>query len=303
MPSTQACTEARQVLGGSPLSIPHSRKPRMNELHDAQPQAERREDPVLLDIADGLATITLNRPGRNNGINAVWAEHLSRFVEQIATTPDLRVLLIRGNGPRFCVGADLDWLRLGEAGAASRINRILLDLNSSLMTLRSLPLIVVAAVHGAAAGGGFGLMNAADLVIASSDTQFTSAYTRIGGTPDCSLSYVLPRIVGERRALEMMLLPELFDAATAQRLGVVNFVVLKDSFDAEVAKLVKRLLDGPSQAYAAVKRLTYASLSASLADQLDAERRAMVAMSAWRDFQEGVSAFVEKRAPRFGKLE
>ncbi|MDB5921025.1 MAG: enoyl-CoA hydratase/isomerase family protein [Massilia sp.] len=274
----------------------------MNKPHDELLQGEPIDEPVLLSIANGLATMTLNTPARSNGINLRWAHDVGRFIDQVANTDGVRVLLIRANGPRFCAGADLDWLRPGESGAGARIDDVLLTLNPALIALRSLPLIVVAAVHGAVAGGGFGLMNAADLVIASSETQFTLAYTRIGATPDCGASYWLPRILGERSALELMLLSEVFNAQKAHELGLVNFVAGKESFDAEVRKLVNRLLDGPPHAYAAVKQLTYQSLSAPIADQLDHERRLLVQMTRGGDFKEGVQAFVEKRVPCFGRI-
>jgi 2-(1,2-epoxy-1,2-dihydrophenyl)acetyl-CoA isomerase len=268
--------------------------------HEDLPDHERCEDPVLFTIVQGLATITLNTPARNNGINAAWVEHVVRFIDRVATTPEVRVLLIRGNGPRFCAGADLDWLRPEAPDAMDRLNQILVDLNPALATLRALPVVVVAAVHGAVAGGGLGLMNAADLVIASSETQFTLAYTRIGATPDCGASYFLPRIVGERRALELMLLSDVFDAGKAHDLGLVNVVAPKASFNAEVDKLVKRLLDGPAHAFAAVKKLAYQSLETSFAEQLDAERRLLIQMTLTRDFHEGVKAFFDRRQPRFG---
>lgn len=259
------------------------------------------DPPVLLDVADGLAVITLNRPDRNNAIDAAWVLHMTGSIEKVATTPGIRVLLIRANGPRFCVGADLDWIRPAEASARDRVSRILLDMNPALIALRTLPLIVVTAVHGAVAGGGFGLMSAADLVIASSETRFSLAYTRIGGTPDLGASYFLPRALGERRALELMLLSEPFDAAKALALGLVNFVAPQESFDAEVKKRVNQLLVGPAEAFAAVKKLTYRSLGATMHDQLDCERQTFVSMTEGSDLQEGVKAFVEKRAACFGK--
>jgi 2-(1,2-epoxy-1,2-dihydrophenyl)acetyl-CoA isomerase len=199
----------------------------------------------------------------------------------------------------FCPGADLEWLRPLEEGAEQRIDELLPRLNPLLAHLRELPMIVVAAVHGAVAGGGLGLMNAADIVIASSETKFNLAYSRIGATPDLGATFYLPRLIGERRAMELMLLSDSFDAARARELGLVNFVASQETFDAEVDHLVKRLLDGPSEAHASIKRMIYAPTVSDLALQHEAERRNLLAAVRGAELGEGVRAFVSKRAPRF----
>src|SRR5690606_29114874 len=127
---------------------------------------------------------------------------------------------------------------------------------------------VVTAVHGSVAGGGLGLMNAADLVLAASNTKFSLAYSRIGATPDLGASFYLPRLLGERRAMELLLLSEPFDAQRAVELGLVNFVVPHQHFDEETDALVKRLLGGPPQAFSSIKRLVYGAHEALLHDQL-----------------------------------
>jgi 2-(1,2-epoxy-1,2-dihydrophenyl)acetyl-CoA isomerase len=151
-----------------------------------------------------------------------------------------------------------------------------------------MPAVVVAAVQGAVAGGGIGLLTMADLVIASSNTKFNLAYTKIGATPDLGTTWHLPRLIGERRALELMLLSDEFDAARAHELGLVNFVVPAERFDAEVKRLVERIARGSRGAQEAVKRLVYGASSASLDAQLESERREMLAATVRDDFLAGV---------------
>jgi 2-(1,2-epoxy-1,2-dihydrophenyl)acetyl-CoA isomerase len=172
-----------------------------------------------------VATITLDNPATRNALDGETINSLAAAFTRLEDEPELRVVLIRANGRMFCPGADLGWLKPGEPGMAQRMDSVLTALNPAVVRVRRLPAIVVAAVHGAVAGGGLGLMNAADLVIASDDTKFNLAYTRIGGTPDLGATWYLPRLLGERRAMELLLLSEGFDAQRARELGLVNFVV------------------------------------------------------------------------------
>lgn len=258
-----------------------------------------REPAVLLQVADGLATITLNSPETRNTIGGRLKDDLAIALERVTHAHDLRVILIRANGPMFCPGADIDWLRPDTPGAPERVDAVLDALNPLLAQLRASPAIVVAAVHGAVAGGGLGLMNVADLVIAASGTRFNTAYTRIGATPDLGATWWLPRLVGERRALDLLLLAEGFDAQQAQALGLVNFVAPAEQFDAEVTRLVQRVLGGARGAFAKVKQLVYGAHDATLPVHLQAERERLVDAASGTEFLEGVRAFAEKRTPRF----
>lgn len=254
---------------------------------------------VLLAFERGLATITLNKPDRNNGLDSDMAVMLCDAAASIAARGDVQVVLLRGAGPRFCVGVDLAWLRPDAAGCAERMRATIERLNAFVIALRGLSAVVVAAVHGSAAGGGFSLMCAADLVVAQQGVVLATAYSRIGGTPDCGLSYFLPRIVGERRALELQLSSRALDGAEALALGIVQRLVPADEFQGTLDGLVSQLLAGPPNAYAATKRMTYASLDTGLPQQLDAELHAMLAAHAGGELTEGIAAFREKRAADF----
>lgn len=255
---------------------------------------------VLLSIKDGRATITMNRPERGNGLDIDSVRLLSEAVERVEADGTARVLVLRAKGPRFCVGADLHWLDPQRPGAHDRVFQVLELLNPTLLKLRSMPIVVVAGVQGAVAGGGVGLMVASDLVLAAEGATVKLAYPRIGATPDAGATYFLPRILGERKALELLLFGgDTISTATAHRFGLFNFVTSQEDFVAALESLVLRLTEGPGQALAKTKALAYLSLSNSLAGQLEAERAAFVATADTPDFHEGVRAFLQKRPPHF----
>jgi len=254
----------------------------------------------LLDIGSGRATITLNTPDRGNGLDTDSVRLLSEAVERVEADGTVRVLVLRAKGPRFCVGADLHWLDPQRSGANDRVFQVLELLNPTLAKLRNMAAVVVAGVQGAVAGGGVGLMAASDLVLAAEGATVNLAYPRIGATPDAGATYFLPRILGERKALELLLLGgDTINTATAQRFGLFNFVAAQEDFAAALESLVLRLTAGPGQALAKTKALAYLSLSNSLAGQLEAERAAFVATTETADFHEGVRAFLQKRQPHF----
>jgi 2-(1,2-epoxy-1,2-dihydrophenyl)acetyl-CoA isomerase len=267
----------------------------MTEPGSANQAAVDPAAPVLFSIVDGLATLTLNRPQHLNGLTSTMARQMRDAVLEVQRRSDVRVLLLQGAGARFCAGVDLGWLLPEEPGCDQRMRDTLDGLGSFVQTVRELPAIVVAAVQGAAAGGGFALMCAADLVLASDDARLSTAYTRIGGTPDCGLSYLLPRLVGERKAMELLLLSDPLDAATALHLGLVNQVAPAAQFPAVVDALVRRLLQGPGQALARTKRLVTQALDQSFPAQLESELQGMLNAQACGEMLEGVRAFRQKR--------
>ena len=173
------------------------------------------------------------------------------------------------------------------------------ELHRAVLALRRALKPVVASVHGAVAGAGVSLVVAADFVIAAADTQFTLAYSRIGASPDGGATWFLPRLVGYQKALELMLLSEAVDAATMQALGVVNRVVPAADLERETRRVVERLANGPTLAYAATKKLANQGFVNSLPQHLDEEAQAFARCAATHDFAEGVTAFVEKRKPVF----
>lgn len=256
-------------------------------------------DTVLYSVADGVATIALNRPRVMNALDAAMIGRLRECAEGVERDPAVRAVVVRGEGPAFLAGGDVSVFHANLADIPALVRAGATELHRAILALRRAPKPVLAAVHGAVAGAGVSLMAAADLAIAAEGTQFTLAYSRIGTSPDGGATYFLPRLVGARRALELMLLSDPIDAQTALRLGLVNWVVDAGQLAAETARIARRLAQGATAAFAQTKRLVDQGHGQALTAQLDAEVEAFVRCAGTRDFAEGVSAFVEKRKPDF----
>lgn len=256
-------------------------------------------DVVLLEVTDAIARIRFNRPAALNAIDEAVAQGFHSACEAVSRRRDVRVIVLSGEGRAFMAGGDVRRMHDARAHAPSLVGELLDLINPALLLLAELPVPVLASLHGAVAGAGIGIALAADLAIAADDTQFNLAYSRIGATPDVGTTWMLPRVIGLRRALEMALLSETCDAAEALRLGLINRVVPRDALETGTEALARQLASGPTLAYGRAKRLLRTSGDVTLRQQLDAERTAFIESAGTGDFQEGVSAFVEKRAPRF----
>jgi 2-(1,2-epoxy-1,2-dihydrophenyl)acetyl-CoA isomerase len=215
----------------------------------------------------------------------------------------VRAIVIRGAGKVFSAGGDIQEMlrdvRDGEDPAAY-FRAPLYVFGQVVLALRQTPKPVLAAVHGAVAGVGFNAMLACDLRMATETTRFTQAFIKIGLSPDGGGTWLLPRMVGPARAAQLVLLPTELDAATAQAWGLVNWVVPEKDFDAGVNETARRLANGPGVAMARAKLLLNAAYERDLVSQIEAERLAQIENAASPDFDEGLTAFVEKRKPRFG---
>ncbi len=247
----------------------------------------------------GVATISFNRPQVLNALDAEMIHALHAACERARDDAAVRAIVLRGNGPAFVAGGDIAMFHANRNRLPEMAEELSAELHYAILALRTAPKPVIASVHGAVAGAGVSLLAAADLAIAADDTKFTLAYSRIGASPDGGATWFLPRLVGARRALELMLLADAFDAQTALRFGLVNRVVAAADLAAETARLSQRLANGPTLAYAATKALVNQSFETSLAEQLDAEAAAFVQGTRTADFGEGVAAFVHKIKPEF----
>jgi 2-(1,2-epoxy-1,2-dihydrophenyl)acetyl-CoA isomerase len=255
---------------------------------------------VVVDTEGATAVIRLNRPDVMNAMNVDMAEGLLEAVSRIAAMGEIRAVLVRGEGRSFCAGGDVAGFVRNQGRITDHIDELVGPLHKAISALVELPVPSVAMLHGAVAGAGFGLAMACDFAVAAHNSKFTLAYSRLGASPDSASSWMLPRLVGFRKAMEIALLSDLFDAEEALRLGLVNKVVPADRIESEVQSLLARLAQGPTRAYGRIKTLMRASGSASLDAQLAAEFDAFQASARTNDFAEGVKAFVDKRNPQFG---
>jgi 2-(1,2-epoxy-1,2-dihydrophenyl)acetyl-CoA isomerase len=256
-------------------------------------------DTVLYSIADGVATITLNRPQVMNALDVGMLRGLRVAAERAERDASARAVVMRGAGPAFLAGGDIALFHANLARMPALVKEGATELHQTILALRRAPKPVLASVHGAVAGAGMSLLAAADLCIAAEGTKFTMAYSKLGTSPDGGATHSLPRLVGNRKALELMLLSDAFEAQAALALGLVNWVVGAERLGAETEAIARRLAQGATVAYGEIKRLVYASADQSLAAQLDAEKEAFARCAGTRDFAEGVTAFIEKRKPGF----
>jgi 2-(1,2-epoxy-1,2-dihydrophenyl)acetyl-CoA isomerase len=257
-------------------------------------------DPILYELDDaGVATITLNRPDAANGMSLDLTRRLFEVAAEAAADPAVRAAVVTGQGRFFSAGGDLKSISAAGDDVGSTITQIATHLHSALARFARMNAPVIAAVNGIAAGAGFSLALACDLVIAAESATFTSAYTAAGLTPDGSSTYYLPRLVGLRKAMELMLLNRRLPATEALELGMVNEVVPDGEELRRATDLAAQLAAGPTLAYGGVKRLLRSSLSATLETQMEDETSLIAAMSATADGREGVAAFLEKRQPEF----
>jgi 2-(1,2-epoxy-1,2-dihydrophenyl)acetyl-CoA isomerase len=255
---------------------------------------------VLLDFEGGLATLRLNRPDKGNAIDDSMAADLAEAATQIAERPDIRAVLIAGNGPNFTVGGDLG-LFAGTAHEQlpNRLRRMIDSYHLAIERLTSIDAPVVAAVRGGAGGGGLGLLYVADIVVAADDARFALGYGALGLTADGGNTWFLPRMVGMRRAQELFLLNRRLTAQEALDFGLVSRLAPSDSVESEANALAATLAAGPTRAYGAVRRMLRQSFETGLSDQLEAEKESIISTSSTDDAKEGIAAFVAKRRPQF----
>ena len=251
------------------------------------------------DVDSGVATITLNRPEALNAMSPAMAKELHEVALQIDANNSVRAVILTGTGKAFCAGGDLGAFVAAGEQARTLILQMTGDLHLALSRLSRNRAPVIAAVNGTAAGAGFSLAMAADLAIAEEQAVFTMAYTNAGLSPDGSSTYFMPRKIGDRRTRELMLTNRLLTAPEALDWGVVNQVVEGGGALAAARVMAIGMAQGPTEAYAQVKRLLDSSFSQSLETQMELEARAIADQVASVDGQEGMLAFVEKRKPQF----
>ncbi len=255
---------------------------------------------VLLDVADGVAVLTLNRPANGNAIDLEAARELMQVMQTCEKTSDLRVVTLRGNGKHFCSGGDLAAIARAGVDAPAYVRELLSYFHAALLSMANIAVPVVAGIHGAAAGAGLALACATDLAIAARSTRFLMAYSRVGLTPDGSSSWYFPRLIGVRRALELAMTNRELTAGEALAWGVINDVVEDDELETALAKISRHLASSALASLAGAKRLIRESFQNTLEAQLTNEMKTICAALESGDAKEGLSAFLAKREPLFG---
>jgi 2-(1,2-epoxy-1,2-dihydrophenyl)acetyl-CoA isomerase len=255
---------------------------------------------ILLERADGVARLTLNRPDRLNSFNVAMHEEVRAALQQIAQDSAARVLILTGAGRGFCAGQDL-----GDRSVSPEGQRP--DLGSSIekyyaplvLALRNLPMPVIAAVNGVAAGAGANIALACDLVIAARSASFVQAFCKLGLVPDSGGTWFLPRLVGTARAMGLALLGDKLSAEQAAQWGLIWRCVEDAELKETVDTLAQQLAVAPTLGLARTKQAIYESWGRSLPQQLEQERDFQRELGQTHDYAEGVAAFTEKRSPRF----
>jgi 2-(1,2-epoxy-1,2-dihydrophenyl)acetyl-CoA isomerase len=283
---------------------------------------------IRIEREGGVGTITIDRPARFNSLDVRTAQDFRRAGLQLSRDPETRVVVLRGLPGMFCSGADLKFIRDGgdeadlsyltgarpepvdgrprgstssaRAGYGETFKQILEYIHSTISEIRRAPKPFIAAVDGIAAAGGFGIAMSCDLVIASTRASFEWAYGKTALTGAESSTFFLPRLIGFRRAMELMLLNPRLTAERAREYGLVNAVHELDAFDAEVRSAAARIAAGPTHAFAVAKELLNQSAGMDrLDDHLDRELQELARAADGEEVAEGIKAFFEKRTPLF----
>jgi enoyl-CoA hydratase/carnithine racemase len=258
---------------------------------------------LLCEIRDGVALITLNRPGARNALSDQLTPALRRMIRRCGDDSNVGALLITGAGTAFCAGGDVKGMGSNAAKAEMPIDERIADLRVKQRTLTGtlvgLRKPTIAALPGPAAGAGLALALACDIRIAAESAVMTTGYARIALTGDYGIAWLLTRLVGTSRARELMFLSERIDARRCETLGLVNRVVADAEFREVAFALARSLAEGPLQAYAGMKDNLDHALTADLLDSLDQEAEYMVRSSRTTDHKEAVRAFIDKRKAVF----
>lgn len=253
---------------------------------------------LLVETENHVCTVTLNRPDAMNAIDERVTKELQKALKEISRDKTVRCLLLTGAGRAFCVGQDLKEATAGKKPLdfATRLRR---GYNPVIQQLMSLEIPTLAGINGAAAGAGWSLALACDMRIAASNVKFVSAFSNIGLVPDSAMTWTLPRLVGYAKALEIAWFSDPISAETALQLGLIHRMVEPDNFASATRDMAVRLAGRPTKGLALARRAMVAGMQNDVAAQLEYEAMLQGIAGQTKDYQEGVTAFIEKRQAEF----
>ncbi len=254
---------------------------------------------VIVDRTNSVLTVTLNRPSCMNAITGEMCTRLRYLGDEIAADKSMRVVILKGAGRCFSVGGDATLFSEHSDNMRPLIRQMVPDINEFILALKRMDKMVIASVHGVAAGGGLSLALACDLVAAAENTQFAWGYRNLGTSPDAGGTYFLTRSVGAKKALELLLHRHVFSAADAEHMGLINWVVPEERLDSFVTEASLALARLSRNAVAHTKRLVNLANTSTLEQQLAAESDSFANCASRPDFKEGLRAFLGKRTPDF----
>src|ERR1044072_1203958 len=256
---------------------------------------------IKLEMHGTVAVLTLNRPDRLNALNVQVAHDFKATLAE-ALDHGARAIVLTGAGRAFSAGGDLREMQeiaKKDGRVEAFFDEPLRLLNEAILLIRQTPVPFIAAVNGVASGGGCNLALACDLVVAAESARFNQAFIKIGLTPDCGGTFILPRLVGWKRATELLFSGDLISAKTAAAMGMINSVAPDEALMSTAMAIADKLAQAPTAAIAQIKMLLEASATNDFGSQLDLERKTQIESGKTKDFVEGVLAFLEKRPPRF----
>lgn len=254
---------------------------------------------VLYSTEDNIAHIRLNRPDGANALNPTLSRDLRDVMLEAEFDSEVRAVAVTAEGKVFCAGGDLKEFHAQGADLPRHGAKLLADFHAAIYKMNRMPKPFVAGVRGAAGGAGLSLMSSFDLVVSGESAKYTMAYTRAGMTPDGTSTYFISRHIGVRRMLDLTLTNRVLSAAEAEAWGLVNRVVPDDEVDSATAELAQMLAGGAPYAVGNAKRLVYDGHERALEEAGEIEGVMITGAMATADGQEGIAAFVEKRAPAF----
>jgi 2-(1,2-epoxy-1,2-dihydrophenyl)acetyl-CoA isomerase len=255
------------------------------------------EPNVIVEISDRIATVVLNRPKAMNALNRELVDELTRILERLQEDKDVRCIVLTGNGKAFCAGGDLSHLSQLEDPVIFR--QFIVDVGRLALMIMNMEKPVIAMVNGVAAGAGFNLALACDLIVCAQSARFVQSFSKVGLIPDCGGLFLLPRLIGLHKAKELMFTAEAIDATTASNLGLINRVVEDDKLKKEVYELAQKLTISAPISLGFIKKISNRSFELDIETILEREADLQTMCMETQDYKEGVAAFKEKRHPIF----